>query len=97
MVDTLQLALFFILIILTILVVILGVQVFLILKDFKQTILKINKVLDDAGIISEAISRPVSAFTTLTTSVKAGSTLVNLFKKILSVSKRKEEHGETKQ
>ena len=97
MVDTLQFALFFILVILTILVVILGVQVFLILKDFKQTVLKINKVLDDAGIVSEAISRPVGAFSTFTTSIKAGSTIVNIFKKVVSAVERKEQHGETKQ
>ncbi|MBI2034650.1 MAG: hypothetical protein HYT11_02860 [Candidatus Levybacteria bacterium] len=97
MVDTLQFALFFILVILTILVVILGVQVFLILKDFKRTVLKFNKILDDAGVVSEAISRPVGAFSTLTTSIKAGSTIVKIFKKVVSAVDRKEQDGETKQ
>lgn len=97
MVDTLQLGLFFILLVLSILVVVLGVQVFLILKDLKVTIDKVNKILDDAGIISEAISRPVGAFSTFTSSVQAGTTVVKVFKKILSVLERKGDHGETKQ
>ncbi len=97
MVDTLQLSVFLIIVILTILVVVLGVQVFFILRDLKYTILKINKILEDAGIVSEAIARPVGAFSTLTTSIKAGSTVVTLFKKVLSAVERKETRGDKTQ
>ena len=49
MIDPAQTALFFVIIVLTILLLVLGVQVFFILRGLRQTIDKANKVLDDTG------------------------------------------------
>jgi len=71
--DTVQILLYTVVGILTVLLLLLGVQVFFILREIRGTISKANKVLDDAGIISTSISRPVESFSTIMSGVKVGS------------------------
>lgn len=80
MVD-IQTILFFVLIILTILLLVLGTQVFFILKELKQTVSKANKVLDDTGVITESISKPISTLSSIGTGVKVGGFIANLLKR----------------
>lgn len=47
---------------LTFLLIIIGIQVANILKEFKRSLEKVNKILDDAGMISESVAKPVSEF-----------------------------------
>lgn len=54
--DPTQNILLFIIVVLSILLLILGVQAFFILKDIGKTIGKANKVLDDAGSITQNFS-----------------------------------------
>jgi len=75
MIDTVQLVLLLVIVVLTVLLVILGVQVFYILKDVRNTLTKANRVLDNAGSITENISVPIATFSSLTSSLKAGSIL----------------------
>ncbi len=81
MIDTAQAVLLLVLLVLTILVLILGVQIFFILRELKQTILKTNKVLDDAGTITESVSGPISTISSLATGVKTGALIAGLLKK----------------
>lgn len=62
MVDVIQIILLSVIVLLALILIILGIQVFFILKDFRQTVKKINKVLDNIDSISESVSRPVSSF-----------------------------------
>lgn len=80
-IDTAETVLLFVLVILTILILILGVQVFLILKDLRRTVGKANKVLDDTGVITDAVSRPAASFSSITTGIKAGAAIAKLFTK----------------
>ncbi len=61
MIDTTQVLLIVVVTTLTILLTIIGVQVFFILREFKRTVEKMNKMLDDAGTISESIARPIAS------------------------------------
>jgi hypothetical protein len=79
--DTAQVLLVTVVVILTLLLVILGIQVLLILKELKETIMKINKVLDDAGIISESVSTPIASMSSILSGVKTGMSILTLFKK----------------
>ncbi len=81
MIDTAQAVLLFVLIVLTILVLVLGVQVFFILRELRQTVTKANKVLDDASTITESVSGPLSTFSNLATGVKTGALLAGLLKR----------------
>ncbi len=81
MIDTLQLYLALIIFILTVVLSVIGVQVYFILKELRQTVEKVNKVLDDTGEITESVAQPVNMFSTLLTGLRSGSKLVKHFKR----------------
>lgn len=89
MIDATGSLLAIVVIVLVIMLTVLGVQVFFILKEFRKTLEKANKVLDDTGVISESVSKPVSMMSTMLTGIKGGSAIM----KILSGSKTKKEEG----
>lgn len=91
MIDTVQLVLLFVIVILTILLVVLGVQVFFILRELRRSIGKANRVLDEAGEISKNISAPLSSLSSLTTGLGAGSILTALKVVKAFLSKDKED------
>ena len=73
MVDYVQVVLLAVIVIMTIVLVALGVQVYFILKDLRQTIAKTNKILDNADSITENIDEPLAALSSLVLGVKATS------------------------
>jgi len=89
--DPAQILILVVVVVLTVLLVILGLQVFAILKEFKNTVSKVNKILDAADVISESISTPIASFSTVLTGVKTGVSLLSLFKKKKKSHERKEE------
>ncbi len=92
MIDPAQTALFLVIIVLTVLLVVLGIQVFFILRELRQTINKANKVLDDTGMITESVSGPISTLSSLAMGVKTGAAFANILKKKGS-AKRKDDDG----
>jgi hypothetical protein len=81
MIDPAQTALFLIIIVLAILLLVLGIQVFFILRELRQTVAKANKVLDDTGVITESVSGPISTLSTLAMGMKTGAVFANILKK----------------
>lgn len=97
--DMTQILLLTVVALLSLLLVVLGVQVFLILKELKNTLSKANKVLDDAGVISGSISRPVESLSTVLSGVKIGSLIASFLMKQKkpfgkTQGKREDEHAE---
>lgn len=82
--DIAQIALVIVIIILTILLLALGVQVFFILREFRKTVFKANKVLDNTNVITESVSAPISSLSGIAAGIKTGASFINLFKKIIS-------------
>lgn len=80
MIDAAQTVLLFVIVILTVLLIVLGVQVFFILKELRRTVLKANKVLDDTSSITESVSRPLSNLSTLSAGLKTGAIIAKLIK-----------------
>lgn len=78
MIDPAQTALFLVIIVLTILLLVLGIQVFFILKELRKTIDKLNKVLDDTGTITESVSKPISSLSNLAVGLKAGARIARI-------------------
>ena len=78
MTDPAQTALFLVVIVLTILLVVLGIQVFFILRELRKTIDKANKVLDDTGVITESVSKPISSLSSLAMGLKAGAKIAKI-------------------
>ena len=63
----------------TVLLVVLGIQVFFILRELRKTIDKANKVLDDTSVITESVSKPIASFSTLAMGLKTGATIAKIF------------------
>ena len=91
--DTAQILLLSVVVLLSVLLLILGIQVFLILREFKKTISKINRILDDAAVLTESISAPIENFSSLLAGIKTGISFVNMFKAKKKQKKEEETNG----
>ncbi len=85
MIDPAQTALFLVIIVLSVLLLVLGIQVFFILRELRQTVAKANKVLDDTGVITESVSGPIATLSSLAMGVRTGATVAS----ILNLKKKK--------
>jgi len=90
MYDPAQILLFVVVIVLTVFLVILGIQVSLILKDLRKTIAKTNKILDDTEAMTAAVKEPVVGLSGAIMGIKTGSTLLNIVNRF---SAKGEKHG----
>lgn len=78
MIDSAQLLLIAVVAALTTLLVIVGIQVVYILRELRETVNKVNKILDDAGIISESVAKPIAGVSGFLTGIKSGVNLIKL-------------------
>lgn len=79
--DSTQILLYGVVTILTVLLVALGIQVFFILKEARRTLEKINKVLDDANLISGSVAKPIVGFTSFLEGIKGLGSLIDMMTK----------------
>ena len=77
MIDATQILLILVVVILTILLCVIGVQVYFLLKELKKSIDKLNRFLDSAGEITENIGKPVAGVTGILAGIREG---IKLFK-----------------
>lgn len=91
MIDSTQILLIIVIVVLTVLLSVIGVQVFFILREVQRSIQKMNKMLDDAGKISESIAKPI---TSLSNSITGVSGIAGLLGWLASRKKRREKKGE---
>jgi uncharacterized protein YoxC len=70
--DPTQLTIIIISFALAILLVVLGIQVWYILKEMRRSLQKVNKMLDDAGKVSGAVSEGVIGMTGFVNGLKTG-------------------------
>ncbi len=66
-----------------------GIQVFYILKEIRESMKKTNKILDDAGLISSSVAKPISGISEFLMGLKSGAEVIRLLTK-----KKKEEEEE---
>lgn len=92
MIDPTQVLLIVVITVLTILLALIGIQVFFILREVQQSIKKMNKILDDAGSVSASIARPITALSESITGVSGLAGLVGW----LTKRKKKKEIEEEK-
>lgn len=79
--DTAQILLIAVITILTILLTVISIQVVYILKEFKKTIEKVNKILDDAGIASGSVASSISSLNGVIAGLKTVLSLLGIFHK----------------
>lgn len=94
MTDSAQTVLILVLVVLSALLLILGVQVFFILKGLRETVNKANKILDDTGSITESVSGPISKLSNITAGIKTGVAIASLFGKKMNNRSKKRENNE---
>ena len=78
--DT-QVLLVIVVTVLTVLLTVIGVQIVFILSEFRKTVEKVNKMLEDAGQVTGGITRSVTGMSGMFEGLKAGLSIVNLFGK----------------
>jgi preprotein translocase subunit YajC len=61
MLSPTQILLIVVVSILTVVLAIIGIQIFLILKEGRRSVEKVNKILDDAGTLSSSVTKPISS------------------------------------
>ncbi len=76
MIDATQVVIILVILVLTTMLAVIGVQVYFILREFRTTLVKANKVLGDTGVISEAVSKPVSMLSSLAFGIKGGTAIM---------------------
>lgn len=81
MIDITQILLIAVITILTVMLTVIGMQLVYILREFRKTVEKVNKILDDTGLITESIAKPVAGVSSILTGIKAGVDLAHIFKK----------------
>lgn len=85
--EATQILLIIIVATLTIILTVIGVQLIFILKEFKRSMSKVNRMLDDGNFISSTVVKSVSGISGLLAGVKTGLSVLNFF------NKDKEEDG----
>jgi len=88
-----QILLFLVVSVLTTLLTLAGIQVIHILKEIRETVKKTNKILDDTGLITSSIAKPITGISVFITGLKSGTDLINLFLRKKSLSKPIEENN----
>jgi hypothetical protein len=84
--------------VLTVLLVVLGIQVYFILKEFKKTVIKANRVLDDTETITKNVSGPIASISSISNSLQASSVfaIIKFVRGILLKEKEEEEKVKVK-
>ena len=56
-----------------------GIWIIFILKEFKNTVIKTNSILDDTKLITSSVAEPVSTISEFLSGFKSGLNLLNSF------------------
>ena len=67
---------------LTVLLVIIGIQLFLVLQEFRSVLKKTSKILDDTSRVTHAVAQPVEEASSFLAGLKNGFGLIKNLKKI---------------
>lgn len=76
--ESTQILLFVVVVILTGLLTFVGIQVFLILRETQKTLQKLNKILDDAGVMADTIVKPIVGIASFVEGLKGVKGIVDL-------------------
>jgi len=78
--DAFQILLVVVVTSLTTLLVFVGIQVIHILRELRESTQKLNKILDDFGVVSESVAKPIAGVSGFLTGIQSGAKLIQLFK-----------------
>ncbi len=90
-----QILLVIVVLALTSIMTIIGIEVFFIFKEIRQSMKKFNKMLDNMGLITESIAKPIAGFSGFITGLKSGTDAIKLLTRE-DKKKEKKEKSSTK-
>lgn len=93
--DLVQVVLIIVISLLTLLLIILGIQVFFILSEVRRTVSKTNNILEKAESITETVQTPLAALSSLALCFKTSS-LVNIAKFIRNLLNQEKDEKDDK-
>lgn len=79
--DITQIILLSVIIVLTIFLVVIGFQVFFLIKDLRRTLSRANRLLDDADGLVTGIKKPIESAGNIFTAMTAGVGIAHLLKR----------------
>lgn len=79
--DLTQIVLLAVIIVLTIFLVVLGLQVFFVLRDLRSTLRRLNQLFAEANTLVSEVKKPIEKAGTFVTALTTGAGLVHLLKK----------------
>lgn len=97
MVDLSQVLLVIVITTLTILLTFIGIQIVFILREVRRAIEKMNKMLDDAGMITESIAHPISGLGGMIDGIKSGVKAIETIGNLITRKKKRAEESEEAQ
>jgi len=75
-----QILLFVVIIILTTVFTASGIQVYYILKELRQTANKMNRIIEEAGLVVSSIAKPIAGASGFLMGLKSGTELIKLLR-----------------
>lgn len=81
MIDTTQILLYTVVSALTVLLIIIGIQVIFILQEVRKMFQKMNRMLEDATVLTGTISRSVGEFSGFASGLKSVLKIFSVFSK----------------
>ena len=94
MVDVLQIVLVMVATVVTVLTVLIGIQVFKILAEVRESIRKFNRIIDSVSSVADSVVRPISSLSELVTGFTGAGGLLSWFLDRKRGVGRKEAGGE---
>lgn len=91
MIDFTQFLLGIVITSLTVMLLVIGFQVYKILKELKVTMTKMNKILDDTGMMTESVAKPMAAVSGFLLGLKGTSVVIPVVKFLHKLRASKEE------
>ena len=80
--DITQIVLLAVTIVLAVFLVVLGFQIFFVLKDVRKTLFKINNIFDEADDMIDRVKKPVESMSGILSAMATGVGIAQLLKKV---------------
>jgi uncharacterized protein YoxC len=83
MLDPIQILIVSVIVILTILLIIIGIEAFKVIKQTQKTLVRLNNVLDDVQTITSSVSVPISKISEMASGLQQGINVVHFITKLI--------------
>ena len=87
--DLPQILLLVVIVAVSVILIVIGIQIIGLLKDAKETLRKTDLILEDVGFLSRSLTRGSSTLSHMFTSLESGMQLIGMVTKLVSPKSKK--------